>query len=165
MKLEELRASVDVLEGHQADALRERYVATFVDTSSGGYRRIVQSTREYEDGFGYKGYLWEALGRWEHAAEEEIVAEMEEAAGTWFALWDLNTSTTIFVPDYWKFPKPSVLRGKAGVLVEGREFLPEDVYYVPEAFDRSLILTHEHDPTGTRRLCARALPREPARER
>jgi hypothetical protein len=158
MTLEQLRTQVEVVEGEAADALRRRYVETFVDTSSGGYRRILETTGTYEDGAGYIGYLWEALARWEHVDEEELVAEMEAATGIWFALWDLNTARNIFIPDYWKLPKASVLRGEPGVLVAGRDHLPEDVYYVPEAFDRSLVFTHEHDPNGTRRICVRAYP-------
>jgi hypothetical protein len=158
MTLEELRAQVEVVEGEAADALRRRYVETFADTASGGYRRILETTRTYEDGPGYIGYLWEAFARWEQLGEEELAAEMEAANGTWFALWDVNTARNIFIPDYWKFPKASVVRGEPSVLVAGRDHLPEDVYYVPEAFDYSLVLTHEHDPTGTRRVCVRAYP-------
>jgi hypothetical protein len=158
MILEELRTQVEVVEGEAADALRRRYVETFVDTSSSGYQRIVETTGTYEDGPGYIGYLWEALARWEHGSEEELVAEMEAANGAWFALWDLNTARNIFIPNYWKFPKASVLRGEPSLLVAGRDHLPEDVYYVPETFDRSFVLTHEYDPTGTRRICVRAHP-------
>jgi hypothetical protein len=95
MTLEELRTRVEVVEGEAADALRRWFVETFVDTSSVGYRRILETTGTYEDGPGYIGYLWEALARWEHVDEEELVAEMEAATGIWLALWDLNASARI----------------------------------------------------------------------
>ena len=160
MTLEELREAVEVVRGEEADELRKRFVERFVDTESTGWKRILERTREYEDGIVYQGYLWEALACWERVSEADVVRELEAAGGTWLALWDVNTSENIFTPDYWKFPKSAILRGAPATLAAGRELLPEDVYFVPEDFAYALVLTHEHDPTGFVRDCARALPRE-----
>jgi hypothetical protein len=160
MTLEELREAVEIVQGDDADALRKRFVAQFVDTESPAWKRILARTGEYEDGIAYKGYLWEALARWERMTEDEVVAELEGASGTWLALWDVNTSESIFIPDYWKFPKSAILRGAPATLGAGRELLPEDVYFVPDDFAYALVLTHEHDSTGLVRDCARALASE-----
>jgi len=161
MTLEELREAVEIVRGEEADSLRKRFVDRFVDTESTGWKRILERTREYKDGVAYQGYLWEALARWERMSEDDVLAELERADGTWLALWDVNTSENIFVPDYWKFPKSAILRGAPATLAAGRELLPEDVYFVPDDFAYALVLTHEHDETGRRRDCVRALPRSP----
>jgi hypothetical protein len=135
-------------------------VERFVDPESVGWKRILMRTREYEDGIAYLGHLWEALARWERMSEDEVVAELEAARGTWLALWDVNTAEAIPIPDYWKFTKSAILRGDPATLAAGREHLPEDVYFVPEDFSYALVLTHEHDDSGTVRDCVRALPRE-----
>jgi hypothetical protein len=159
--LEELREAVEVVQGDDADSLRKRFVARFVDTESNAWRGILARTREYEDGIAYQGYLWDALARWERMSEDEVITELERAGGTWLALWDVNTAENIFIPDYWKFGKSAILRGAPATLAAGRELLPEDVYFVPEDFAYTLVLTHGHDATGRVRDCLRALPRNP----
>jgi hypothetical protein len=159
MRLEEFREAVEIVGGDAADALRRRFVEHFVDTRKRGWRRIVETTREYSDGVAYVGYLWDALARWEDIAEDDLVAELENSTGAWLALWDVNTAEYIHIPDYWKFPKSAILRAGPATLAAGRHHLPEDVYFLPDDFGYALVTTHEEEPPGSR-LCVRALPRE-----
>jgi hypothetical protein len=160
VNVEQLRDAVEVVRGAEADGLRQRFVERFVDTDKIGWRRILESTREYVDGVAYVGYLWDALARWERMSEQEAIEELESSEGIWIVFWDVNTAEYIHVPNYWKFPKSAILRGSPGILAAGRELLPEDVYFVPEGFAYALVLTHEHDESGRVRDCVRALPRE-----
>jgi hypothetical protein len=159
MTLEEFRRAVQTVEGDEADTLRRRFVDRFVDTSKRGWKRILETTREYSDGIAYVGYLWDALARWERIPEDDLVTELERSSGDWVVFWDVNTSEYIHVPDYWKFPKSGILRARPATLAEGRAFLPEDVYFVPDDFGYALVATHEENPPGSR-ICVRALPRE-----
>lgn len=60
------------------------------------------------------------------------------------------------IPDYWKFPKWSVLRLSSGILSKNIRVLPqvlhlpEDLYIFDETLQWTLITTHEYDKRNRR---------------
>ena len=45
--------------------------------------------------------------------------------------------------DYWKFDKDAVLKMDFEILLDGEEYLPEDIYIFDESMTWTLIKTHE----------------------
>jgi hypothetical protein len=156
VELEEFRRQSKLLVGGPADAVRDRFVEVFVDTKSIYYKRIQSSWKEYADGFGYVGHLWDTLAADEQIAESEMLTAIAEQ-DRWLCFWDINSAEHIRIPNYWRLPKAAVVDAPSSVLIAGLEWLPEDLYFVTSAFEISYVLTHEYLDAG--RDCRRALPR------
>ena len=71
-----------------------------------------------------------------------------------YLMWDIHSAQKILVPNYWKYPKKSVLMAKQWESDMMKE-LPEDLYLFDSSFLWSVIFTHETDLVGKRYcLCA-----------
>ena len=63
-------------------------------------------------------------------------------------MWDVHSTERVRVPDYFKFPKGTVLRGDPRALQRGLKYLPEDLYLFEDACDWAGALTHERVARG-----------------
>lgn len=64
-------------------------------------------------------------------------------------MWDVHSCDRILIPNYWKYPKSSVLHVDCWddkILYT----LPEDIYLFDDSLNWTYILTHETNATGSR---------------
>lgn len=142
-----LSRGVQVLLGEEADKVRSRFINQFVDVESDWYKNRIAKLKRYSDGDFYSGYLWEVVPNYTRISANDA-GELSQSLGQSYALWDLHSAEKILLPDYWKFPRDAVLRGRSVDLMDGRSLLPEDLYIVRGDFEVCLVLTHEEAPDG-----------------
>jgi hypothetical protein len=152
MTLEEFANRVSVIEGDQADGIRQQYIDRFVDTDSDWFQQRIAVLKPFTDGLLYTGYLWDCLVHWERISEDQVLESLR-TLDVVSVFWDQHSAARIPVEDYWKFPKRSVLELSALDLGAGLEYLPEDIYIFDDRLNWSLIFTHEFD---NGRVCVRA---------
>jgi len=144
MTFEDFAARVTVYQDDRADEIRRRYIDHFVNTNSDWFQERIAVLKPFKDGLHYTRYLWDCLKHWERISEDRFFGQLR-TYGIVNVFWDLHSSERIFIEDYWKFPKASVLQLDAHDLEAGLEYLPEDIYIFNEDLTWSLILTHEYD--------------------
>ncbi len=145
--LSELQAVIEYLPKDSEHSLRSKYIEAFVDTSCEWYKDRIATTREFSDGVCYTGYLWECLINPTYISLFDVVS-YRDRLGEVLVFWDIHSSQRIFVKDYWKFGKDTMLRLEFGTLVDNLEFFPEDIYIFDDSISWSLVLTHEDDHDG-----------------
>jgi hypothetical protein len=147
-----------VLLGEDATRIRDRFINEFVDVDAEWYKTHIATLKRYHDGDFYSGYLWEVVSDYTRISEDQAAA-LALDLGASYALWDLHSAEKIVVPEYWKFPRESVLQGKASDIYEARALLPKDLYIFQENCEDCLILTHEDEPDGVA-IILEARPRQ-----
>ena len=139
-----------VLGQSKSDILRNEYISAFVNCDSPHYRKFIEQKRMFTDGMCYVGYLWNCLLNMDVISEYRAKMMLTEKRDV-FIMWDIHSCERIFIPDYWKYPKTSVLytgEWSDSLMSE----LPEDLYLFDETFMWSVIFTHETNDKG-RRYC------------
>ena len=139
-----------VLGQSKSDILRNEYISAFVNCDSPHYRKFIEQKRMFTDGMCYVGYLWDCLLNMDVISEYRAKMMLTEKRDV-FIMWDIHSCERIFIPDYWKYPKTSVLYAAewSDSLMSD---LPEDLYLFDETFMWSVIFTHETNHKG-RRYC------------
>ena len=136
-----------ILDFTVSDSLRRKYVDTFVDVLSAYYIEHIKHKTIYSDGLCYTGYLWDCLIN-PHIIEENSANSLLKAKENVLIMWDIHSCERIFVPDYWKYPKTSVIYTKH--FDDVSQSLPEDVYVFDDSFTWSVVYTHETNANGSR---------------
>jgi hypothetical protein len=139
--LETFAASVQQLPPGDADDVRSRFVAERVDTETAEAKQHLR-LEPRPDGLVYRGYLWDFLASSEVASEDEIWRRVESVPHL-LAMWDLHSKDRVWTPDYFKFPKGTVLRADPATLRRGLKYLPEDLYLFDDSCSWAGVLTHE----------------------
>lgn len=139
-----------VLGQSKSDILRNEYISAFVNCDSPHYRKFIEQKRMFTDGMCYVGYLWDCLLNMDVISEYRAKMMLTEKRDV-FIMWDIHSCERIFIPDYWKYPKTSVLYAAewSDSLMSD---LPEDLYLFDETFMWSVIFIHETNDKG-RRYC------------
>lgn len=150
MEFEQFRKTVSVLSEEQGDLFRALYIETFIDTTKEWYRKYIAVRKKCSDGLCYSGYLWEYLKECTKITEQELKLRLSPLSDV-FVMWDIHSKDRIVCPGYWKFKKDAVIKVPARALLEGLDFLPDDIYIFDQSLKWSLIFTHEDD--GKRRIC------------
>ncbi|MBP2658661.1 MAG: hypothetical protein H6Q69_1693 [Firmicutes bacterium] len=101
----------------------------------------------------YTGYLWECLIGAKCINFKEFDS-YRSAIKEVLAFWDIHSKEKIWIPEYWKFGKDTVLKLTFEDLMDNLEYLPEDIYIFDETLQWTLILTHE-DVDGER-ICEKS---------
>lgn len=139
---------MNILDDKKSDILRDKYINAFVDTNSPYFKENIEQKTMFCDGLCYTGYLWDSLIVTVMITEAEADRLLQEKQNV-FVMWDIHSCERILIPNYWKFPKSSILF--AGVWLENfKSALPEDVYIFDETFSWSVIYTHETDSKDNR---------------
>src|SRR5260370_34262519 len=116
MTCADFKTCVEVLP-HKVSALwRRQYVSTFIDTESLWYREKIRQTYKCSDGICYLGYLWDCLIPTRRIVSESKLRRELANKGEVMVFWDIHSSDRIKIPNYWKFPKATVLRLSATIL-------------------------------------------------
>lgn len=167
MKFEEFNQHMAIINGPEAEKIRQEYIHRFVNTSTDKYakqintmRRIDATEIEY-----YIGFLWDHLISSRLIAETEINHALKGQSQKFYVLWDLHScyippNDKAFVKPlrkYCEYPRGSILRLSGEDILAGQEFLPEDLYIFDIEYQSSYILTHE-DTKNMTRYCLEAYP-------
>jgi hypothetical protein len=139
---------VTILQTDDGQRIRQKYINTFVNIDCSYYESRISTTRHFSDGDFYTGYLWDCIKHWEAIPKEQLIPLMKTINKSVFVFWDLHSSDLILITDYWKFPRNSVLLLNSEKLLEGIQYLPEDIYIFDESFSWSYINIHEEDCNG-----------------
>jgi hypothetical protein len=146
LSFEEFTARLTLLVGRDADDIRARYIAHFVDTTTTYYREHIARLSPHSDGLSYDGYLWDSLAEGRQVTENEVrgVELLDHTVGVF---WDLHSRDKIWTPagTYWRFPKRAVLQLQHRDLLAGQAYLPTDLYIFDPAMSWTLVFTHEWD--------------------
>ena len=134
--------SVEILDRRKGDKFREEYIHQFVNTNKNSFQEKIQLRRKFIDGYCYIGYLWDYLTN-PVFVEETYITKVAENLNSVYVFWDIHSCERIFIKDYWKFGKDTVLKLDIKTLLAGEEYLPEDIYIFDEGFTWTLIKTHE----------------------
>lgn len=142
-----------ILDSTKSEALRCEFIKAFVDTTSHYYQKNIERKTMFSDGLCYTGYLWDTLLNKIIISEQEADQFLKEKQSI-FAMWDIHSCERILIPNYWKFPKTSILFAEAWSESFKRD-LPEDVYIFDNTLNWCIIYTHETDDRDNRYcLCA-----------
>ena len=125
-----------ILDSTVSDSLRCKYVDTFVDMHSAYYIEYIKHKTMYSDGLCYTGYLWDCLIN-PHIIEENSANNLLKTKENILIMWDIHSCEKIFIPDYWKYPKTSVLYTKH--FDDVSQSLPEYVHIFDDSFTRSVV--------------------------
>jgi hypothetical protein len=141
---------VTILPKEQADFYRNCYIEEFVSKDSEYFEENIQQLKQCPDGLCYSGYLWDCLKKYARITEKEVKERLDNY-GNVMVMWDIHSQDKIFIKDYWRFEKDSLISIDVRDLTQNLEFLPEDLYIFDESMKWTLILTHEFD--NKRRIC------------
>ena len=137
-----------LVDDKQSNLLRVKYVDEFVNKLSSYYFNNIQHLKKYSDGLCYDGYLWDCLKNAEVVSESKADLILKEKHNI-YIMWDLHSNEKILIPDYWKYPKNSILhceKWSADFKID----LPEDIYVFDDTFSWSIVYTHEEMKPGKR---------------
>lgn len=142
MKLDEFAEQLVIVPIDETQRVREEYIKVFVDINKQYYKKYIEILNEYSDGLCYTGYLWDCL-------KDVVVVDLQyielKSSGidNVFVFWDTHTEERIFIKDYWKFGKRSILELNFNTLINNLEYFAEDVYIFDKSFKWTLVITHE----------------------
>lgn len=142
---------VRVITGKAAATLRENYINTFIDRSLTYYREYIQQLKKYKDGECYFGYLWDCLRNASTITETQAFEKLQTNIAPLYVMWDIHSCEKIFIPNYWKYPKSSVIQVSTDELGKYLNTFPEDIYIFTPEYSWTISLTHEY--IGQDRYC------------
>lgn len=128
--------------------LRRKYIKKFIDYKSDYYVENIKKKDRCQDGFCYDGYLWDALIKPVVINERDIDIFLKNKENI-YIMWDIHSCEKIFVKNYWKYPKKSILFLERWNNMLKSE-LPEDIYIYDKTFKWTVIYTHETNEYGSR---------------
>lgn len=140
-----------VITGEVAAQLRKKYITTFIDSSLPNYAEHISQLKKYTDGECYTGYLWDYLSNASTITELQAFKELKAATIPVYIMWDIHSCENIFIPDYWKYPKSSIININSYELTNYLPTFPEDIYIFPQDYSWTVSLTHEY--IGKNRYC------------
>lgn len=133
---------IEILNEKEGNEFRQKYIKKFVDTKHELYQKQILSRQKFLDGYCYLGYLWDYIKK-PVIIEKEYLTALVPKVKEVYVFWDIHSCERIFIKDYWKFDKDAVLKSDLKTLLEGEEFLPEDIYIFDVSMTWTLIKTHE----------------------
>lgn len=150
MNLIDFKKNIHILNSKESDIVRNMYIQKFVNTHTESYSKQIKTKRKFSDGYCYTGYLWDHLYEAEMIDENSIYSYKNNLKMI-YVFWDIHSADRIWIKDYWKFGKTTVLQLQFNLLLDGLRYLPEDIYICDRTFEWSLIMTHED--IENRRYC------------
>lgn len=135
---------MEVLITDEATQIREKYIRAFVETTSSYYRNYIKKCMLFSDGLCYTGYLWDCLKNKMPIPEDQCIRCIE-IRNTIYCFWDIHSKDRILIPNYWKYPKHSVLKMTPQEFFIHMKSFPEDIYITDDTFEWSIAFTHEED--------------------
>lgn len=144
------RTQVTELNDLESAQIRDSFVRSFINQDHPRFAEGVKSMRRCSDGLAYTDYLWDYL-KSQTVVDEDDLWQRILRFDDLLVMWDIHSAELIRIPDYWKFPKATVLSCLSEVAFQGQRFLPEDLYLFDYSFRWVGVLTHES--VRDRRYC------------
>ena len=148
---------MQILTDFLADDIRKNYCEAFLLEESEYYKKNIFAKKQYSDGLCYEGYLWDCYANFS-VKPISFCEDFLETKSDLYVLWDIHSSEKIFIPNYWKYPKSSVLVLETWSYDFYSNSLPEDVYIFDKSFSWTISYTHERLENGLA-LCYFANPK------
>ncbi len=130
-----------IINGNEAKQIRQKFIDCFVNKNTEVFSKINKPFL-CSDGYCYVNYLWDTLKNF-RLCDERYVEDLLKTKKKFYIMWDIHSRDYIWIEDYWKYPKESVLE----VLYEDfdsiKKSLPEDIYLFDDNFNWGYALTHE----------------------
>lgn len=139
---------MDIIKNVKANVLRRRYIKTFVKFKSSYYIENIKKRKRFKDGLCYEGYLWDVLINPNIVSEQEADDVLKNKTNI-YIMWDIHSCEKIYVLNYWKYPKNSILNLEKWEDLLKKE-LPEDIYIYDDTFKWTIVYTHEIDEYDNR---------------
>ena len=149
MELENFKTHMQILNQYQADEYRKRYINKYINTNSKFYIDRIETLTQFSDGLCCTGYLWESLKSPIFIHEEQIETYRSKLKQV-LIFWDNNSKDRIYIKDYWKFGKKTMVRVDYNLFLDHAHFFPEDVYLTDETLQWTIVFTHEDDINNRR---------------
>ena len=149
MELENFKTHMQILNQYQADEYRKRYINKYINTNSKFYIDRIETLTQFSDGLCCTGYLWESLKSPMFIHEEQIETYRSKLKQV-LIFWDNNSKDRIYIKDYWKFGKKTMVRVDYNLFLDHAHFFPEDVYITDETLQWTIVFTHEDDINNRR---------------
>ncbi|WP_276676382.1 hypothetical protein [Selenomonas artemidis] len=149
MELENFKTHMQILNQYQADEYRKRYINKYINTNSKFYIDRIETLTQFSDGLCCTGYLWESLKSPMFIHEEQIETYRSKLKQV-LIFWDNNSKDRIYIKDYWKFGKKTMVRVDYNLFLDHAHFFPEDVYLTDETLQWTIVFTHEDDINNRR---------------
>lgn len=146
-----------VLNGLIAQSLRQKYIQTFIQTGLDYFSKYIQKTEQFKDGWCYTGYLWDCFDNFFLKSMDEC-EDFLSTKRNLYVFWDIHSSERILIPNYWKYPKDSILALDSWNYDRYHDTLPEDIYFFDDSLTWSIAYTHEETDNGDR-FCYFAKPK------
>lgn len=99
---------MNVLDNLKSDELRAEYILNFVDTAKDYFVELIEQKTEFSDGLCYTGYLWDCLKNSQVISYIDTIRILQGKKNL-YIMWDIHSCERILIPNYWKYPKESVL--------------------------------------------------------
>ena len=131
------------LDTTKSEELRLKYIRNFIDTTKAYYINFIEQKIKFSDGLCYTGYLWDCLKNPRTISETEV-SHILQGKQNIYIMWDIHSCERIFISNYWKYPKTSVL-SVISWSDSIKSDLPKDIYLFDDTFSWSVIFTHETD--------------------
>ena len=97
-----------ILDGEESVRIRNKYIHSFIDTTSKYYVDKIRTQIKFTDGMCYTGYLWDCLLERKVISEQQGVQLLNKKRDI-YLMWDIHSAQKILVPNYWKYPKKSLI--------------------------------------------------------
>ena len=149
MELENFKKEMRILGDRKAEAYRKLYINKYINTDSKYYIERIENLSLFSDGLCYTGYLWESLKSPIFIHEEQIEQYRSKLKQV-LIFWDNNSKDRIYIKDYWKFGKKTMVRVDYNLFLDHAHFFPEDVYLTDETLQWTIVFTHEDDINNRR---------------
>ncbi len=153
MSFDEFKQHIIIYSKDNSYKLRNRYIERFINTKGDHYKKYIIEVKQYSDGICYTGYLWDCLIN-PTIIKFEDIKNNYNYLGNVLIFWDIHTKEKIWIEDYWKFGKDSVIEVAFNELIDNLNYLPEDIYICDGRLNWTIVLTHE-DNNGIR-ICLKA---------
>lgn len=142
--------SVTFLPEKEAALIRRRFVERRIDLELLKQHPGALELRPFPDGPSYEGYLWDYLIQRSQIDERELWKRLTLRSPV-YAMWDLHSVDRVLIPDYFRFPRGTVIYGGVEEIRVGINLLPEDIYFFDADCEWAGARTHEND--GGTRYC------------
>lgn len=131
-----------IIREEQANLIRDCFINAFINKKCEAYVENISKPFQCSDGICYLSYLWDAIENPALVSEEEIIKKLY-ALNKFYVMWDIHSKDYIFIPNYWKYPKESILLLTAEEFERIKNTLPEDIYIFDDSFNWVYAYTHE----------------------
>jgi len=123
---EEFTARLTLLTGRDADDIRARYIAHFVDTTTAYYHEHIARLSPHSDGVAYDGYLWDSLAEGRQIIENEVrEVELLDTQSACSGICTAEIKSGLQTAPIGDFLKGPYSNSGIANLLAGQDYLPE----------------------------------------